>query len=174
MTDEREGHVTIAKITKTRGLRGEVVAHVLTDFPERFDGLVDVIALLPNGTRRDLKIEEHRFQKGRAVLKFAGFDTIESAEELRDAEVAVPESEAVELEDDTFFQWQIEGCSVETIEGKPLGTVTGILRTGAADVLTVNSGVTEYLIPFAEAICVEVDIENKIIRVDPPEGLLEF
>ncbi len=174
MTDEKEGLVTIAKITKTRGLRGEVVADVLTDFPERFDGLEDVIAIMPDGTRRDLKLEEYRFQKGRAVLKFADFDTIESAEALRNAEIAVPESEAVELEDDAFFQWQVEGCTVETIEGKRLGTVTGILRTGAADVLTVNSGVTEYLIPFAEAICVEVDIENKIIRVDPPEGLLEF
>ena len=52
-----EDLVAIAKVAKTRGLRGEVIAELLTDFPERFDGLVDIIGTLPNGNRIDLKIE---------------------------------------------------------------------------------------------------------------------
>ena len=166
--------VAIAKLSKTRGLRGEIVADVLTDFPERFDDLETVIALLPNGTRRELKIERFFFQKGRIVLKFAGLDSIETAETLRGAEICVPESEAVELDADEFFDWELENCEVETVEGEKIGRVKELLRTGGTEVLVVAGAEKEYLIPFAETICPEVDIENKLIRVDLPEGLLEF
>ena len=105
--------VAVAKITKSRGLRGELVADVLTDFPERFDDLQTVIGLFPNGERRELKIERFWFQKGRIILKFAGFDSIETAESLRGVEVCVPESEAIELDVDEFFDWELTGCEVE-------------------------------------------------------------
>lgn len=166
--------VVIAKVAKTRGLRGEVVAELLTDFPERFDGLENVTGTLPDGKHVDLKIERYFFQKGRIVLKFAGYDTIVQGQELRSVEISVPESEAVELEADEFFDWQLEGCQVETIEGETIGTVRELLRTGGTEVLIVAGPEKEFLIPFAESICVEVDVDNKLIRIDPPDGLLEF
>jgi 16S rRNA processing protein RimM len=166
--------VAIAKLAKSRGLRGEIVADVLTDFPERFDDLETVIALLPNGTRRELKIERFWFQKGRIVLKFVGFDSIEQSETLRGAEICVPESEAVELGADEFFDWELEDCEVETVTGEKIGHVKELLRTGGTEILVVKGAEKDYLIPFAETICTEVDVENKLIRVDLPEGLLEF
>jgi 16S rRNA processing protein RimM len=170
-----EDLVVIARIVKTRGLRGEVVADLLTDFPERFEGLEDVILRPLDGAgRRELKIEKFWFQKGRVILKFAGLDTIEEAEKLRDRDVCVPEEDAVELEDDEFFDWQLAGCRVETIDGNAIGEVTEVMRTGGTEILVVAGDGKEYLVPFAETICTEVDIENKIIRVDPPEGLLDF
>jgi len=166
--------VAIAKIVKSRGLRGELVADVLTDFPERFEELRAVIGLLPDGARQALKIENFWFQKGRIVLKFAGFDSIERAETLRGAEICVPESEAVALETDEFFDWELENCEVETVEGLKLGRVRELMRTGGTDILVVAGAEKEYLIPFAESICTEIDVENKSIKVDAPEGLLEF
>ena len=169
-----EDLVAVAKITKSRGLRGELVADVLTDFPERFDELETVIALLPDGTRRELKIEKFWFQKGRIVFKFCDFNSIESAETLRGAELCVPESEAVELEADEFFDWELEDCEVETVEGEKIGRVKELMRTGGTEILVVAGAEKEYLIPFAETICIEVDVENKLIRVDLPVGLLDF
>lgn len=166
--------VAIAKIVKTRGLRGEVVADVLTDFPERFDDLEDVIGLAPNGERRELKIENFWFQKNRVILKFAGFDSVNDAESLRETEICVDESDAVELKDDEFFDWQLAGCRLETQEGETVGEVREVMRTGGTEILVVAGSGKEYLIPFAESICTEVDIEKKLIRIDPPEGLLEF
>lgn len=166
--------VAVAKIVKTRGLRGELVAEILTDFPERFEDLETVITLLPNGESFDLKIESFWFQKDRIILKFAGFNSIEMAETLRGAEICIPESEAVELEEDEFFDWELENCEVETIEGEKIGVVKELMRTGGTEILVVQGVEKEYLIPFAEAICTEIDIENKLIRVDLPEGLLEF
>ncbi len=166
--------ITIAKVAKTRGLRGEVVAELLTDFPERFDGLTDVTGTLPDGRRVDLKIERYFFQKNQIVLKFAGYDTIEQGENLRNSEISVPESEAVELKADEFFDWQLEGCRVETFDGEQIGTVREMLRTGGTEVLIVAGTEKEFLVPFAKSICIDVDVEEKLIRIDPPEGLLDF
>lgn len=165
--------VAVAKVVKPRGIKGEVACEVLTDFSERFKGLEDVIAVLPDGSRRELKIEEHWFQQGRLVLKFESVDSIDDAEPLRNAEICVGEDEAVDLEDGEFFDWQLEGCDVETVAGKQIGKVSELMRTGGTEILVVK-GEKEYLIPFAQAICVEVDIEAQKIVIDPPEGLLDF
>jgi 16S rRNA processing protein RimM len=170
-----EDLVAIALITKPRGLRGEVLAKILTDFPGRFENLERVFAVLGSGETREIEIERFFFHKDRIVLKFKDFDSIEQAEILRRAEVCVPETEAVELEEDEFFDWELEGCAVETLEGEKIGTVREIFRAGVENInLVVAAGEKEHLIPFVEAICREVDIENKLIRVDLPEGLLEF
>jgi 16S rRNA processing protein RimM len=169
-----EDLVVIAKLAKTRGLRGELVADVLTDFPERFDDLKRVFAVKPNGETLELEIEKFWFQKGRIVFKFSGFDSIETAETLRNCEISITENEAVELETDEFFDWQLQDCTVETIEGVKLGTVKEVMRTGGTEILVVAGETKEYLIPFAEKICTEVDVENKLIKVDAPEGLLDF
>ncbi|HRI03391.1 MAG TPA: ribosome maturation factor RimM [Pyrinomonadaceae bacterium] len=168
-----EDLVAIANIVRTRGLKGEVVAEILTDFPERFDDLKTVIAVSPDESCRELTLEKHWFQSGRMVLKFAGVNSIEDGETLRNVEICVPESDAVELDEGEYFDWQLAGCRVVTVSGEEIGKVRELMRTGATEILVVD-GEKEYLIPFAEAICTEVDIENGVILIDPPEGLLEF
>jgi 16S rRNA processing protein RimM len=168
-----EDLVAVARIVKPRGLKGELAADLLTDFPERFEGLESVTAVMPDGARCDLKIDGFWFQTGRVVFKFEGIDDPESAEALRNAEICIAESDAVELEEGEFFDWELAGCKVETIDGETLGTVKELMRTGGTEILVV-AGEREYLIPFAESICVDVDTDEKLIKVDPPEGLLEF
>ena len=166
--------VAIAKIVRTRGLKGEVVAEILTDFPERFELLDRVTAVRESDERFELKIEKFWFQNGRVILKFAGYDTVESGETLRDVEICVPESDAVDLDEGEYFDWELAGCKVETIGGDSIGKVRELMRTGGTELLVVAGEKKEYLIPFANEICVEVDVENKLIKVDPPDGLLEF
>ena len=176
-TDESQPEelVAVARAVKTRGLRGEVVAELLTDFPERFEGLERLIAVAPDGSRQVLELEEHWFQQGRVVLKFSGYDSIETASALVGREFTVPEAERVQLEEDEFYDWELQGCRVETLEGEPLGRVREIMRTGGVEMLVVdNQEGRDYLIPLAEEICVRIDTEQKLIQVDVPEGLLEF
>lgn len=167
--------VAVARVAKARGIRGEVAAVILTDFPERFDRLEELIAVLPGGERWRLALEGQWLHGDRVILKFKGFDTPEEAAALAGCELAVPESDAVELEEGAFYDWQLEGCLVETVESRRLGNVSEVLHTGGeAPVLVIRdeSG-KENLVPLAESICVEIDIERKLIRVDAPEGLLE-
>jgi 16S rRNA processing protein RimM len=175
MSDDGGELVAVARAVKTRGLRGEVVAELLTDFPERFEGLENLIAVGADGSRTTLSLEEHWFHGDRIVLKFSGYDSIEESSKLVGFEFAVPEAERVELEEDEFYDWELAGCRVETVEGDSLGAVREVMRTGGVEMLVVErEDGGEYLIPMAEDICVEIDIEDKLVRVDPPEGLLEM
>lgn len=172
----RDDLVAVAQAVKTRGLRGELVAELLTDFPERFEGLENLIAVAPDGKRMSLTLEEHWFQAGRIILKFKGYDSIEESSALIGYEFAVPERARVELPEDEFYDWELVGCRVETIEGEAIGRVREVMRTGGNDLLVVDNEARrrEHLIPLAETICVEIDVKNKLIRVDVPDGLLEF
>ena len=167
--------VAVARVAKPRGLKGEVAADLLTDFPERFEWLEELIAVFPGGARKALKLEGHWFHAGRVILKFGGFDSPEESAALAGCELAVPEAEAVELEEGEFFDWQLEGCRVETVGGREVGTVSEVLHTGGeANVLVIRDARgKENLVPLALSICVEIDVERKLIRVDAPEGLLE-
>jgi len=168
-----DGLVAIARVAKPRGLKGEMVAAILTDFPERFASVKTVTTVFADATTESFELEKHWFQSGRVILKFGGVDRVEDAERFRDADICINESEAVELESDEYFDWELEGCSIITIDGETIGSVKSVMRTGGTEILVVQ-GEKEYLIPFAESICIEVDIDNKVIRVDLPEGLLEF
>jgi 16S rRNA processing protein RimM len=173
--DGREGLIIVARAVKTRGLKGELVANLLTDFPERFEGLTQLLGVAPSGECKELKLESHWFQNDRLVLKFAGYDTIESAQTLVGYEFGLPETERVQLPKDEFYDWELEGCSVEIENGAPVGNVREVMRTGGVELLVVEDAARrEHLIPLAQEIVVHVDILRKKILIDPPEGLLDL
>lgn len=120
-----------------------------------------------------MQIQEHWFQGNRIIFKFAGYDSIEEAKDLAGLQLAIPASERIELPEDHFYEWELAGCRVETLDGKVIGQVHEVMHTGGVEILVVV-GVREFLIPMAHDICVEVDIERKVVRVDPPEGLLDL
>jgi len=167
--------IVVARIVKTRALRGEVVADLLTDFPDRFEGLEEVWGVAPDETQRSLAIEEHWFHGDRIVLKFAGYDSVDAAKALVGYELALPAEERIELPEGQFYEWELAGCRVETVDGQTIGNVLRIMRTGGVEILVVaNQAEKEFLVPMAQEICVEIDIANKLIRIDPPQGLLEL
>jgi 16S rRNA processing protein RimM len=165
----------IARITRTRGLKGEVVAAILTDFPERFAERREVCLHRPDGQPLKMRLEHHWFHRGRLILKFAGCDTIEQAQLLVGSTVKISQNELAVLEDDEFFHFQLVGCQVETMSGNPVGRVVKVVETGGTPILTINDAEgREHLIPFASSICLEVDIRAGRIQIDPPEGLLDL
>jgi|SRR5215831_8922984 len=175
MLPDSDDLIVVAHIVKVRGLRGEVVADLLTDFPDRFAGMTSIIAVAPDGVRRSLQIEEHWFHGERLVMKFAGFDRIEAAKELVGCDLAVPTAERVELPAGSFYDWELIGSRVETVAGEFVGQVREIMRTGGVELLSVlDETGRDRLVPMAREIVVEIDKDNKLVRIDPPEGLLEL
>jgi 16S rRNA processing protein RimM len=167
--------IIVARAVRTRGLKGELVAELLTDFPERFESLTTLLAVSPDGQRKELQLEDYWFQKDRVILKFKDYDTVESANALIGLEVGVPESEQVGLASGEFYEWQLAGCFVENTHGETVGKVREVMRTGGVELLVVDAGgEREHLIPMAGDIVVKVDIPGKKILIDPPEGLLEL
>ncbi len=166
--------ICIARIARPQGIRGEVIADLLTDFPERFAKLGSARIKKPNGEIIILRLESSRPHKGRMLLKFAGYDTMNAADELRDSRLMITRDQLVKLPKDTFFDFDLIDCEVITVGGQAVGWVKRVQSFGAAPLLVVEGGEREHLIPLASSICIEVDIANKRIVIDPPEGLLEL
>jgi len=166
--------VLIARAVRTHGLKGEVVAELLTDFPERFENLDEVVIVSPGGAQTTGSLEDFWFQKDRVVLKLSGYDDVDTAKQLIGHEFAVPESDRVQLERGEFYDWELEGCTVKVGDAS-IGQVRSVMKTGGAEILVVadESG-KETLVPFASDIVLEIDPEAKTILVDPPEGLLDL
>ena len=122
-----------------------------------------------------MEIEEQWFHGNRLVLKFAGFNSIDEAKELVGYELAVSAEDRVELPKDSFYEWELIGCRVETVGGDHVGEIAAVMRTGGVEILKVvdHTG-RDRLIPMASDIVVEIDKEKKLVRIDPPEGLLEL
>jgi len=176
MEDAHSGElVVIARAVKPRGLKGEIVAELLTDFPERFETIDSFIALAPSGERKVVELEDFWFQSGRVILKLSGCDSVEAASEFTGYEFCVSDADRVPLADDEYYDFDLEGCLVELKTGQAIGTVQSILKTGGTEILVVGkTDQSEVLIPLAESIVVEIDTAGKRIVVDPPEGLLEL
>lgn len=173
---EKDGGIAIARITRAFGIRGEVTAEILTDFPERFDDVTSVSLRRP-GHERTAELERHRFHKGRVLLKFAGIDTMNDAETLVGLTVEVPADELHQLPDDgdQYYDFDLIGCAVTSVDGESIGIVESVVRGGAGELLSVRrSSGKEVLVPFVDGICVDVDTSAKRITVDLPVGLLDL
>jgi 16S rRNA processing protein RimM len=159
--------VAVAVLGRPRGNRGELTAESLSSRPERFARLKEV-RLMGDGSA--YQVEEVWEHSGALVFKFHGVDSISDAEKLRGAEVQVPVSERVELEPGEYFHSDLIGCEVrDRLSGRVLGRVTDFEEYGGPPLLEIDGG--KMLIPFVKAICVDIRPEEKLIQVDPPEGL---
>jgi 16S rRNA processing protein RimM len=168
-----EGYIAVGMITSAHGLRGEVKVELHTDFPERF--APGVVVYLGEALDK-VTISAARPHQGQMLLQFEGIDNREGAEALRGLWVFIPENEAVELEEDTYFVHDIIGLSVQTTSGQLLGTVTEVLFTGANDVYLVETPDEphrEILLPAIADVVKEVDLEQGILTVEPLPGLLD-
>lgn len=172
--DSSESLIIVAKAVRTRGLKGEVVADLLTDFPERFEEIESLVAVAADGHCKSVDLESFWFQNDRVVLKFVGCDDVDAAKEFVGCQFGVDEADRVELSDGEYYDFELEGCNVVAVNGAEIGTVRAVLKTGGTEILEIKAGNKEVLVPLAESIVVEIDIVEKRIVIDPPEGLLDL
>lgn len=172
--DDWDRMALVGRITRPHGLRGQVVVHPETDFvEERFAGGATVWTRSAAGDEQ-LTIVSSRVQNGRPIVGFEGFACIEDVERLAGLELRVPEETLQPLRPGTYYEHQLVGCGVETTDGDVVGEVAKVEGGGGASRLTVNGPRGEILIPLAVDICVEIDVANRRIRINPPDGLLDL
>ena len=183
MTAEPNEYVTLARILRPRGNRGEVAAEILTDFPERLTELRDVFLSDGKGAPLRARLVSAWLSQGRgtqAIFHFEGCDSIAAAEKLRGIEVQIPLAERLQLPAGRFYVTDLIGCQVrETDAGKaPLGVVRDVQFTGEAvsgtPLLVVETPCGGILVPFAEDICRRIDLAARTIEVALPEGLRDL
>ena len=168
-----DAFVTIARVVRPQGRKGEVAAVLFTDFPERFAARKRLFALDVKGGRSEIELEDHWFHKDQVVLKFKGVDTISDAERLTGWQIQIPQSERVVLEQGTLYVSDLVGCAVYNA-GQEIGTVQQVQFGAGEAPLLVVKGAKEHLVPFAAEYVDRVLLEQKRVEMKLPEGLLEL
>jgi 16S rRNA processing protein RimM len=177
--------VWLARIRKTQGRKGEVLAEILTDFPEKFAERKRVWLLSEAGTdreaAREMALNSHWLNKSQAggiVLHFVGVDSINAAEGLRGMVVAIPLAERTPLGEDEVYVGDLIGCELVDVAQEParsVGVIEDVDRdAGPVALLVVKcAGGEEILTPFAKAYLRRINLDGKRVEMALPEGLVD-
>lgn len=166
--------ISVARVARTQGNRGEVAADLLTDFPERFSHLREVVLEKEGQASLNVVLDSFWLHKNRVILKFQGIDSINQAKKLAGYEVTVRESEKISLPAGTYFQDDLVGCSLVSKSGEEYGKVLEVVRYGSNYLLRIHGASKEFLVPFVDNFFLGIDVQEKLIRCDLPEGLEEL
>jgi 16S rRNA processing protein RimM len=177
LTAEINGEfITLARVVKTQGRVGEVAAEIHSDVPERFAVGMKLFALPKSqGSRRQLEVEDLWPHKGLLVLKFRGVDSMSDAELLLGAELQVPGAERAELEPGWNYVSDLIGCAVLD-HAREIGRIEDVeFGAGEAPLLIVADATgKKFDVPFAQAYLEGVDVKQRQVRMNLPEGMLEI
>lgn len=167
--------VAVGRILRERGRIGELIAEIFSSQPGRAEKLKDVMLSL-GGLQRPAQVERLWYHNGRPVFKFLGIDSISDAQAWRGADLLAPESQRARPRQGEYSHADLIGCEIRVAgREQPLGVVRGVEDYGGPPLLRVGKTEGgEMLIPFAHAICPEIDVIRKQIRVELPEGLAEL
>jgi 16S rRNA processing protein RimM len=161
--------ITIGRVVKPQGRKGEVMTHPLSDQPDRFPSLRRAYVEAPGGRSREIVVQRCWPHKGGFVLKIDGVDSIDQAEQLRGADLRIAEEDLAALPAGSYYHHQILGLLVEEPSGLALGRAADILHTGAgAPVLVVRGDGGETLVPLAGQFVKRVDLAaGRIVALRP-------
>ena len=167
-----EDLLKVGVITTTHGVRGEVKVFPTTDDAARFLDL-DYILLDTGKELRKLEIQNVKFFKNLAILKFKGIDNINDIEMYKGRELWIPREEGQELGEDEYYIADLLGLSVILEDGTHLGTLKDVMETGANDVyvVTTDEG-KEVLLPAIKECILKIDLEQEQMTVHLMKGLL--
>jgi 16S rRNA processing protein RimM len=164
-------------VVKAHGVTGEVVVDVRTDDPElRFAPGAVLRAKGSDQRERNYAVEAVRPHGSRILVRLAGVAGRDAADALRGSLFVIDSADLPPIDEaDTYYDHQLEGLRVRTTDGRDIGTVAEVLHTAAGELLAINRDqAAELLVPFVSAIVTSVSLEDRIIEIDPPEGLLEL
>jgi len=164
--------VNIGKVLRSQGKEGDLKIRLRG---KELAGLtLTRICLGRAGGVEEYEVESFRLDRNVRFLKLKGVDSLARADALAGCDILVSEDSLQPVEEGRFYDFQVLGSRVVTVDGAEVGTVRSILSAGGADVLVVVREGKEYYIPFAEPICRRVDPLTKEILIDPPDGLLDL
>ena len=177
MSPDRSGEfITLARVVKTQGRHGEVAAEVHSDVPDRFIAGMKLFALgQTQSARRELEVEDLWPHKGLVVLKFRGVDSMTDAEALIGSELQVPSAERAQLDRGWNYVSDLVGCTVFD-RAREIGRIEDV-QFGAGEapllIIAAKSG-EKFDVPFAEAYLESVNVAQRQVRMNLPEGMLQI
>jgi 16S rRNA processing protein RimM len=169
--------LTVGRVVKAHGVTGELVVDIRTDDPElRFAPGSVLRAKGSDRGERSYTVETVRPHGNRLLLRLSGVADRDGADSLRGSVFVIDSADLPPIDEaDTYYDHQLEGLRVRTTAGLELGTVTEVLHTAAGELLAVKRDqAPELLVPFVSAIVTSVSLDDGVVDIDPPDGLLDL
>ncbi|CAN5153637.1 ribosome maturation factor RimM [soil metagenome] len=170
--------LVVGRVAKAHGVTGEIVVDVRTDDPlERFaPGITLRGKASRGGGERNFLVETVREHSGRLLVRLRGIADRDTADGLRGTLFVVDSDDLPPItEPDEFYDHQLEGLRVRTLDGTEVGVVSEVLHTAGTELLAVKAtDGGEILVPFVGAIVTSVSLADGAIEIDPPDGLLNL
>ena len=168
--------VAVGEVLRPWGLRGELRVRPLTDRPaERFQRLRRCVLWEPEVDRReDVQIADCRFDGDELFVRMEGVSSPEEAKRFSGRFLAVAQEDALPAPEGHFYPWEMTGAVVETREGRRVGEFVGVEDHAAQPLWIVAHEGRELLVPAVPEIVVDVNVKERRIVIDPPEGLLDL
>ena len=173
MTTAPADLVTIGKIERHFGLRGEFKVRLLSDVPGRLDHLKQVQVVAPTGQVVEKTVAHVRRAGSAYIMGFVGVTTPEEAVALRGGLIQVPRRPAATLAEGVYFECDLIGMTVENERGDEVGVVETILEVPDNHVFVVRKGTEEVLIPAAKSFVTSVDLVRRRMLVRGIDDLVE-
>lgn len=180
MADRDPPFLVVGHLNKPHGTRGEFFVWPLTDREDTtFVPGNQLLVSDERGERPDerlpaLTVESVRPFRNGQLVRFEGVGSRNEADLLRNRYLLIPFSRAEPLEEGDVFYHQLLGMAVTTVDGVEVGTVTEVYELEPSDMLEVRGAERSLLIPFSRSVVHEIDLPNRRLVVDPPEGLLDL
>jgi 16S rRNA processing protein RimM len=162
--------VTIGRMLKPQGRKGEIAVLPLSDREDRFPTLRRAFVASSDGRPREVAVEACWPHKGRFVVKLAGVESIDAAEAFRGHDLRIASDDLPVLPEGSYYHHDLVGLRAEDPQGVPLGAVKELWETGAAPVLVIGNDSGETLVPLAAPYLREVDLPGRRLVVVVPEG----
>jgi len=175
MPSTEPAFLLLGRVLRPHGVRGELRVNVLTSYPERIGPEMEVyLGSNPEDSTHAVRyvVRGARTHHQYLILHLEGVNDRSEADFLREQYVMVRLEDAVPLEEDEFYLFQVIGLDVYTEDGEHLGEVTEVLETGANDVYIVQGERGEILLPAIDECVLDIDIEAGKMTVRLIEGLL--
>lgn len=168
-----EDLLQIGAITTSHGVHGEVKVFPMTDDVNRFKKLKTVILKYKN-ENLNLNVQSVKFFKNLVIVKFKEYDNINDIEKFKNCGLYVTRENAVKLKKDEYFICDLIDLAVVDEDDNNIGKISDVLTTGANDVYVIelNDG-RELLLPAIKECVLNVDMENRTIKIHILEGLLD-
>jgi 16S rRNA processing protein RimM len=172
-----ESGLRVGRLLKAHGLKGAIKLELYTDDPAlRFVPHSVYTLQVPDNSPwvgKTVTLKELKWYNDQAVVFLEGIDDRDAAESLVKAILWVDEDQdSRPVEEDAWYDYQLIGLTVRR-NGQTVGTISRVDHFPSQDLLIVDTGDAEVLVPFVKAIVTGVDIEAGTMDIDPPIGLFE-
>ncbi len=174
MTSQRpaDSRFPVGTVLKGHGLDGMVKVKPAMHDPSLLAAGMLLLAILPSGESRSMKILAVRSEGRQLWLALEGITDRNSADALRGTDLAVDRDALPRLPEAGYYLGDLVDYAVVGAEGEALGQVQDAWDLPANDVLQVDRDGVELLIPLIDEFVADIDHDARVIRVKGLAGLL--